>query len=63
MSKIRKRSNKISKIQAKKFLSNYICKYYSYIGSVQKFVPDLLFKFQTAAIFVKNEIKSKAYSV
>jgi len=30
------------------------------IGSMQKFVLDLLFKFQTAAIFVKNKIKSKS---
>ena len=27
---------------------------------MQKFVLDLLFKFQTAAIFVKNKIKSKS---
>ena len=34
--------------------------FYQNIGSMQKFVLDLLFKFQTAAIFVKNKIKSKS---
>jgi len=52
-------NNEMNQLMERKYIVAYL-KNYPFCASVQKFVSDLLFKFQTVAIFVKNKIKSKS---